>query len=101
MSTAYVRLIDPNGKLSEPVIAPKLVLSDEEWRKRLTPEQFAIARKSDTEPAFCGGLLANKEAGIYVCLCCNLPLFRSDTKFDSKTGWPSFFQPVAYENVRE
>src|SRR4249920_1047670 len=101
MPTAYVRLIDPDGKLSEPAVVPKLVLSEEEWKKRLTPEQFRITRGSGTEPAFCGGLLKNKEAGVYLCVDCNLPLFRSDAKFESGTGWPSFFQPVAAENVRE
>ena len=60
-------------------------------RKRLTPEQFRITRGKDTERAFCGGLLNNKKAGIYVCVCCNLPLFESAAKFESGTGWPSFF----------
>ena len=69
--------------------------------ERLTPEQYRITRGSGTEPAFCGGLLKNKEAGMYLCADCNLPLFRSDAKFESGTGWPSFFQPVAAENVRE
>ena len=69
--------------------------------KRLTPEQYRITRGKDTEPAFCGGLLNNKEAGMYVCVCCNLPLFESAAKFESGTGWPSFFQPVAAENIRE
>src|SRR4051812_18142178 len=59
MPTAYVRLIDPDGKLSEPAVVPKLVLSEEEWKKRLTPEQFKITRGAGTEPAFCGGLLKN------------------------------------------
>jgi peptide methionine sulfoxide reductase msrA/msrB len=101
MKSAYVRLIDPNGKLSEPAVVPKLILSDEQWKKRLTPEQFRVTRGSGTEPAFCGGLLKNKEAGMYLCVDCNLPLFRSDAKFESGTGWPSFFQPVAPENIRE
>jgi peptide methionine sulfoxide reductase msrA/msrB len=101
MSTAYVRLISPEGKLSDPVVVPKLVLSDDEWKKRLTPEQFRITRTSGTEPAFCGGLLKNKEAGVYVCVDCGLPLFKSETKFESGTGWPSFFAPISPENVRE
>lgn len=96
-----VALIDPQGKLTEPVTAPKVVRSEEEWKKLLTPEQFRIMRRAGTEPAFCGGLLKNKEAGMYLCAGCNLALFRSDTKFESHTGWPSFFQPVAKENVRE
>ena len=80
---------------------PRLVLSDAEWRKRLTPEQYRITRGKGTEPAFCGGLLNNKKPGMYVCVCCNLPLFESAAKFESGTGWPSFFQPVAKENIRE
>lgn len=96
-----VRVIDPDGKLSAPVELPKLVLSDVEWRRRLTPEQYRITRDKDTERAFCGGLLNNKEAGLYVCICCNLPLFESTAKFESGTGWPSFFQPAAKENILE
>ena len=100
-STARVRVIDKNGKLSDPVEAPKLVLSDAEWQKRLTKEQYRIGRAKGTEPAFCGGLLNNHEEGVYFCVGCNLPLFSSDSKFNSGTGWPSFFQPIAKENVHE
>jgi peptide methionine sulfoxide reductase msrA/msrB len=78
-----------------------LVLSDAEWRLRLTPEQFRITRGKSTEAAFCGGLLNNKKPGMYVCVCCNLPLFESNAKFESDSGWPSFFQPAAKENIRE
>jgi peptide methionine sulfoxide reductase msrA/msrB len=98
---AYVRVLNHDGKLSEPVLVPKVIRSDEEWKKILTPEQFRIMRAAGTEPAFCGGLLKNKEAGMYLCAACDLPLFTSDTKFESGTGWPSFFQPAAHENVRE
>lgn len=98
---AYVRVIDPEGNLSKPVVMPKVVRTEEEWKKRLTPEQYRITRTSGTEAAFCGGLLNNKEAGMYLCIGCDLPLFRSDAKFESGTGWPSFFQPAASENVRE
>ncbi len=96
-----VRVIGPDGQLTEPVTMPKVILSDAQWRQRLTPEQFRITRRKGTEPAFCGGLLDNKQAGLYACLCCDLPLFTSTTKFDSGTGWPSFFAPVAVENIRE
>jgi methionine-R-sulfoxide reductase len=65
----------------------------------LTPEQFAIARAHGTERPFCGTLLDNKRTGVYSCICCGLPLFASNAKFDSGTGWPSFFQPIADENV--
>ena len=96
-----VRVIGLDGKLSEPIETPAIVLSDAEWRRRLTPAQFRITRGKDTERAFCGGLLTNKKAGMYVCVCCNLPLFESGTKFESHSGWPSFFRPAAMENIRE
>ena len=98
---AYVRVIDPEGKLSAPAVMPKVVRTEQEWKQRLTPEQYRVTRSAGTEAAFCGGLLKNKEAGVYLCVGCDLPLFRSDAKFESGTGWPSFFQPVSGENVRE
>ena len=73
--------------------------TDAEWRAQLTEEQYQIARGKGTERAFCGTLLDNKRDGVYSCICCGLPLFASDSKFNSGTGWPSFFQPVAEENV--
>ena len=94
-----VRLIDSTGMLTESVLVQKVQKTDAEWRKQLTAEQYAIARGEGTEPAFCGTLLDNHRQGIYHCVCCGLPLFASDSKFDSGTGWPSFFQPVAKENV--
>ena len=72
---------------------------DAEWRAQLTPEQFEVARGKGTERPFCGTLLDNKRQGVYTCVCCGLPLFTSNAKFNSGTGWPSFFQPVADENV--
>ncbi len=96
-----VRVFGSDGQLTGPVKLPKVVLSDAEWQKRLTPEQYKITRGKGTEPAFCGGLLNNKKAGVYVCICCNLPLFESQTKFTSGTGWPSFFAPIAAENILE
>jgi methionine-R-sulfoxide reductase len=98
-STVKVRLIGPNGVLTAPVAVAKVKKTDAEWRKQLTPEQFEIARGQGTEPAYCGTLLDNHRDGIYHCVCCGLPLFASDSKFNSQTGWPSFFQPVAKENV--
>ena len=94
-----VRIIGPDGKLTEPVEVPRVIKTDDEWRKQLTPEQYQITRAQGTETAFCGAFFDNHQEGIYHCVCCNLPLFASDTKFDSGTGWPSFFKPVAAENV--
>jgi methionine-R-sulfoxide reductase len=95
-----VTVYDPQGKLVQ-VDSPKLVKSDAEWKKQLTREQYEIARGKGTERPFCGLLLDNKKAGTYACVCCRLPLFSSDAKFESGTGWPSFFRPVADENVIE
>ena len=96
-----VYVFDRQGELVGPRDAPKLVLSDEEWRRRLSAEQFQVARGKGTERAFCGTLLDNKLIGVYSCVCCGLPLFSSDAKFNSGTGWPSFFQPIAKQNVVE
>ncbi len=94
-----VYVFNSSGQLVGPVDSPKVELSDDEWRKKLTAEQFQIARGKGTERAFCGTLLDNKLEGVYSCICCGLPLFSSAAKFNSGTGWPSFFQPVAAENV--
>ena len=77
----------------------KIVKTDAQWKHLLTPEQYKVARRKGTEPAFCGNLHDHKEPGFYICVCCSLPLFSSDAKFDSGTGWPSFFAPAAEENI--
>ncbi|KAL4318213.1 hypothetical protein GQ457_18G011140 [Hibiscus cannabinus] len=74
-------------------------LSNEEWRKRLTPEQFYITRQKGTERAFTGEYWDTKTPGTYHCICCDTPLFESTTKFDSGTGWPSYYQPIG-KNVQ-
>ncbi len=94
-----VRVFDANGQLIGPVESPRVVKTDAEWRAQLTTEQFQVARGKGTERPFCGTLLDNKRAGVYSCICCGLPLFESGAKFNSGTGWPSFFQPIAEENV--
>ena len=96
-----VRIMGENGQLTEPIKMPKVVKTVAEWRKQLTPEQFNITRDEGTETAFCGIFYDNHKVGNYHCVCCNLPLFTSNAKFDSGTGWPSFFQPIAKENVTE
>jgi peptide methionine sulfoxide reductase msrA/msrB len=98
-SMVKVRLMGADGKLTAPVEVPKVVKTDAEWRKQLTPEQYEITRDRSTEQAFCGIFYDNHKDGNYHCVCCNLPLFTSSAKFDSGTGWPSFFQPIAPENV--
>ena len=80
-------------------MSDKIQKSDKDWLDQLTPLQFYVARKKGTEPAFTGEYWDHHEAGVYHCVCCNNPIFTSDTKYDSGTGWPSFWQPVANENV--
>src|SRR5688572_25481061 len=94
-----VKVFNRTGQLVGPVEAAPVEKTDAQWRAQLTPEQFEVARGKGTERPFCGTLLDNKKTGVYTCICCRLPLFTSDAKFESGTGWPSFFQPVAAENV--
>ncbi len=94
-----VRLSDGKGGVTAPQKVAKVVKSDAEWRAQLPAETFRITRGKGTERPFCGTLLDNKKSGVYHCVCCDLPLFSSDAKFNSGTGWPSFFQPIAPENV--
>ena len=79
----------------------KVTKTDEEWKAQLTPQQYTVTRKHGTERAFTGRWNANKEAGTYTCICCGQPLFSSEAKFDSGTGWPSYFQPISKEAVTE
>lgn len=88
-----------SGERKETVHVPKIVKSDAEWKQQLSPNAYDIARHDDTEMAFTGQYWNNHEQGIYRCICCGTALFSSETKFESGTGWPSFYQPIAEENV--
>ena len=79
----------------------KVTKTDAEWKEQLTPEQYNVTRKYGTERAFTGKWHATKDPGTYECICCGQPLFASETKFESGTGWPSFFQPLSKEAVTE
>lgn len=78
----------------------KITKSDKEWKDQLSPEEYKVTRKKGTEPAFSGQYHDCKEQGTYHCICCGSPLFTSKTKYDSGTGWPSFWDPVSPENVK-
>ena len=78
----------------------KLTKSDSEWRAALNDKQYYVTRQKGTEPAFSGEYWKTKTPGVYQCICCGTDLFRSDTKFESGTGWPSFWQPISEQNVR-
>ena len=94
-----VRFLKAEGTLTEPTTVPYVTKSEAHWKAQLTPEQYQVARAEGTERAFCGVFHDNHKDGVYACVGCGLPLFRSDTKFESGTGWPSFFQPIAAENI--
>jgi peptide-methionine (R)-S-oxide reductase len=81
-------------------MAEKTLKTDEEYRRDLTPEQYQVTRRKGTEPAFSGKYWDHHDTGTYKCVCCGNPLFQSETKFDSGTGWPSFYQPVTPESVK-
>lgn len=92
---------DDAGKSLGPTQVKKVRKTDAEWKQQLSPLQFEVTRKAGTERAFTGEYAESKDKGLYRCICCGNALFSSDTKFDSGTGWPSFWAPIAKENVRE
>jgi peptide-methionine (R)-S-oxide reductase len=81
------------------IMSEKVRKTDKEWKEQLTPEQYMVARKKGTERAFTGEHWNREESGIYRCVCCGNDLFSSDTKYESGTGWPSFWDPVSEENI--
>jgi peptide-methionine (R)-S-oxide reductase len=95
-----VRFSDAGQRL-ETVRVPKVIKTEDEWRKQLSGNSFEITRHADTEIAYTGKYWNLHDKGLYRCICCDNALFSSATKFDSGTGWPSFWEPIARENVRE
>ncbi|MFI5094075.1 MAG: peptide-methionine (R)-S-oxide reductase MsrB [Candidatus Acidiferrum sp.] len=93
-----VKFADDGTRLAVTTVA-KLIKNDAEWRRLLTPDEFDVTRRADTERPFSGAYYDNHKPGLYRCICCGNALFSSDTKFDSGTGWPSFWAPIAKENV--
>jgi peptide-methionine (R)-S-oxide reductase len=99
--TVKVMQYDDSGQKVGPIRVKKVPKTDDEWRRQLTPLQFEVTRKEGTERAFTGEYFNLHDKGLYRCICCNNALFSSDTQFESGTGWPSFWAPIAKENVRD
>ncbi len=93
-----IHLVMHSGK-THTIMVNKISKPEQEWREKLTPEQFRVARKKGTERAFTGEYHDNKAKGIYKCVCCGTELFSSEAKFDSGTGWPSFWEPIQSDHV--
>jgi peptide-methionine (R)-S-oxide reductase len=93
-------LFSNSGERKGEVQVNKTVKSDAEWRKELSPDEYAVTRRKGTEPPFTGRYWNNHENGLYRCVCCGTALFRSSEKYESGTGWPSFWAPAAEENIK-
>lgn len=96
-----IAMFDKSGKRLGVEKVPKVIKTDQEWRKQLSAAEYQVTRKAGTERAFTGKYNAHKGDGVYLCVCCDTALFDSKTKFDSGTGWPSFWAPIAKENVKD
>ncbi|HEV2709925.1 MAG TPA: peptide-methionine (R)-S-oxide reductase MsrB [Edaphobacter sp.] len=94
-------MFSDTGQRLQTETVPSVVKSDAEWRQQLSSDAFGVTRHADTERPYSGQYWNNHDKGLYRCICCDTALFSSDTKFESGTGWPSFWQPIAKENVRE
>jgi peptide-methionine (R)-S-oxide reductase len=91
----------PEGKRIGKMTVPRTIKSDEEWKQQLSPVSFEVTRHAGTERAYTGNTWNLHDRGLYRCICCDTAVFSSDTKFESGTGWPSFWQPIAAENIVE
>jgi peptide-methionine (R)-S-oxide reductase len=98
-----VKIVDfsPSGQRGDVVTVPTIVKTDAEWKQQLSPDAYEITRRAGTERPYSGQYWNLHDKGLYHCICCDTPLFSSDTKFESGTGWPSFWQPIAKENINE
>jgi peptide-methionine (R)-S-oxide reductase len=90
-----------DGKRLRTVSVARIVKSEDEWKKQLPPASFEVTRHADTERPFTGALLEEHDKGVFRCICCDTALYDSSTKFESGTGWPSFWAPIAKENIVE
>jgi peptide-methionine (R)-S-oxide reductase len=99
MDTVTIVEFNENGEPGKPIAVDKVVKPEAEWRKQLTPEQFQVTRGKGTEMCGTGEYEHNKQRGIYNCICCGTALFTSQVKYESGSGWPSFWEPVAKQNI--
>lgn len=100
-ATVQIEKFSAAGKSLGKAIVPRVVKTDAEWRRQLSPDSYSVTRQAGTERPFTGKYNKNHEDGLYRCICCETMLFDSKTKFESGTGWPSFWKPISSANVRE
>jgi peptide-methionine (R)-S-oxide reductase len=100
-STVTIVEFSPKGKKTGKVTVPRIVKADAEWQQQLSPISYEVTRHAGTEQPYSGSTWNLHDRGLYHCICCDVGVFSSDAKFDSGTGWPSFWQPIARENIAE